>query len=73
MIANLTDTDNFMADNHVYKKRMPIQLFYVYENKNVNEQNKIEDNILGNIGWNKSDETYLPSERVWQVVYYFEI
>ena len=73
LVAYSTDTDNFMADNHVYKKRMPIKMDYTYENKNQIEQNKIEDIILGDIGWNKTEETYYPTENVWQVSYFFEI
>lgn len=73
LISIISDTNNFMADNYVYKKSQPIQLYYIYENKNITEQNKIEDIILGDIGWNKSEETYLPSEGVWQVIYNFEI
>ena len=36
-------------------------------------ENKIEDNILGDIPWNKTEETYLLDEDVWQVSYFFEI
>ena len=68
-----TDTDNFMADNKVYKKNIPIQLDYTYINKDITEQNKIEDIILKDIPWNKSDETYLSDEDVWQVSYFFDI
>lgn len=73
LVAYTTDTDNFMADNHVYQKRTPIKMDYTYENKNQAEQNKIEDHILADIGWNKTEELYLSSENVWQVSYFFEI
>lgn len=73
LVAFLTDTDNFMADNHVYKKQVPIKMDYTYENKNLDEQNKIEDNILYDVGWNKTEEIYLANEDVWQVSYLFEI
>lgn len=73
LIAIITDTNNFMADNKVYKKHTPIQLDYTYENKDLTEQNKIEDIILSDVAWNKTEETYLPDERVWQVSYFFEI
>lgn len=66
-------TDNFMADNKVYKKDTSIQLDYTYLVKDITEQNKIEDIILGDIAWNKSDETYLSDEDVWQVSYFFDI
>lgn len=73
LVAITRDTTNFMADNHVYEKDVPIELLYVFENKNITEQNKIEDNILFDVGWNKTEEIYLSAENVWQVSYYFYI
>ena len=73
LVAISTGTDNFMADNKVYSKDIPIQLDYTYLVKDLAMQNKIEDNILGDIPWNKTDETYLSDEDVWQVSYFFEI
>ena len=73
LIAFQTASDNFFADNLVYLKDKPIQLDYTYIEKNEEEQNKIEDEILSDIAWNKSDETYLQDEEVWQVSYFFEI
>ena len=73
LVAICRDTNNFMADNKVYSKDIPIQLDYTYLVKDLAMQNKIEDNILGDIPWNKTDETYLSDEDVWQVSYFFEI
>lgn len=73
LVAIATGTDNFMADNKVYSKDIPIQLDYTYLVKDLTMQNKIEDEILGDRAWNKSDETYLSDEDVWQVSYFFEI
>lgn len=73
LVAIATGTDNFMADNKVYSKDTPIQLDYTYLVKDLAIQNKIEDEILDDIAWNKSDETYLADEEVWQVSYFFEI
>ena len=73
LIAICRDSDNFMADNKVYLKDIPIQLDYTYLVKDLVMQNKIEDEILDDIAWNKSDETYLTDEKVWQVSYFFEI
>ena len=73
LVAITNDTDNFMADNKVFYNKTPIQLDYTYIDKNLEEQNKIENEILGNIPWNKTDETYLQDEDVWQVSYFFEI
>lgn len=73
LVAISTGSNNFMADNKVYLKDIPIQLDYTYLVKDLTMQNKIEDEILGDIAWNKSDETYLADEDVWQVSYFFEI
>ena len=73
LIAITRETDNFMADDKAYFVKTPIQLDYTYEDKNVEEQEKIEKNILGDFAWNKTEETYLSDERVWQVSYFFEI
>lgn len=73
LVAIITNTDNFMADNEVYYKNIPIQLDYTYLYKDVEEQNKIEDIILKGIAWNKTEETYLADEQIWQVSYFFEI
>ena len=66
-------TENFMADNKVYVKDTPIQLDYIFVDKNPEEQAKIEDAILFDVAWNKTDEVYIENERVWQVSYYFEL
>lgn len=73
LVAIMRQTDNFMADNRVYSKDTPIQLDYTYIDKDIEMQNKIENNILGDIAWNKTEETYLSEEKIWQVSYFFEI
>lgn len=73
LIATSTATENFMADNVVYHKNIPIQLDYTYIEKNLDEQEKIENEILGDIAWDKTEETYLQDEDVWQVSYFFEL
>ena len=73
LVAITTGTNNFKADNKVYLKHTPIQLDYTYLVKDLKMQNKIEDEILSDIAWDKSEETYLPDEDVWQVSYFFEI
>lgn len=73
LIAICRETNNFMADNKVYLKDTPIQLDYTYINKDIEMQNKIENEILGDVAWNKTEETYLSDEKIWQVSYFFEI
>lgn len=73
LVATIRDTDNFMADNKTYFSPIPIKLDHTYITKSLEEQNKIENEILGDIAWNKTEETYLQNEEVWQVSYFFEI
>ena len=73
LIVVTRDTDNFKADNIVYMKKTPIQLDYTYIDKNITEQNKIENIILADVAWDKTEEVYLSDEKVWQVSYFFEI
>lgn len=73
LVAIMRQTDNFMADNRVYSKDTPIQLDYTYIDKDIDMQNKIENEILGDIAWDKTEETYLSDEGIWQVSYFFEI
>lgn len=73
LIAIETESNNFVADNIVFLKKKTIKLDYTYIDKNIEEQNKIEDYILKDIIWNKTEETYLSDEKIWQVSYLFEI
>lgn len=73
LVAKISDTDNFMADNKVYYGSIPIKLDYTYIVKNLEEQEKIENEVLGDIAWNKTEDTYLQDEEVWQVSYFFEL
>lgn len=73
LVAITGDSNNFKADDKVYLKKSQIQLDYTYIDKDVDEQNKIEDIILSDVAWEKTEETYLSDEQIWQVSYFFEI
>lgn len=73
LVAICRETNNFMADNKVYLKETLIQLDYTYINKDIDMQSKIENEILGDVAWNKTEEAYLSDEKIWQVSYFFEI
>ncbi len=73
LVAITIGSNNFMADNRVYKKQTPVKLDYTYIDKDIEYQNKLEDEVLGDVAWNKTDETYLQDEEIWQVSYFFEI
>ena len=57
----------------VGSKNTPIKLDYTYLEKDLDTENNIEKEILGDIAWNKTEETYLSDEDIWQVSYFFEI
>ena len=73
LVALCKGSTNYFADNKVYYKKIPVQLDYTYLDKNEIEQLRIEEEVLKDIAWNKSDETYLPDEKIWQVSYFFEL
>ena len=73
IVVKEIESNNFMADDKVYKKKVMVQLDYTYLDKNVEEQNKIEDIILSDIAWEKTEEIYFADEECWQVSYNFEI
>lgn len=73
IIAIIAESNNVMADDRIYLKKEKIQLDYTYISKDIEMQNKIENEILGDVVWNKTEETYLSDEKIWQVSYFFEI
>ena len=73
LVITSEESTNFSADDKAFFTKTPVELEYTYKDKNLNDQNKIENNILKDFSWRKSDETYLSNERVWQVSYFFEI
>ena len=73
LVCTMTDTNNFMADNKVYVKDYPVQLEFIYKEKDLSLEAIIEDTILGDIAWNKTEETYLEDENIFEVSYFFEL
>lgn len=73
LLAICVGSNNFMADNKVYKNSMLIKLDYTYIDKDVEQQSKIENIILSDIAWNKGEETYLENEEIFQTSYFFEL
>lgn len=73
LIAICRGTNNYMADNKVYVKDTSVQLDYTYLHKDLEMQSKIENEILSDVAWNKTEEIYLSDEEVWQVSYFFKI
>ena len=73
LAATEMSSGNFIADNRVYKKIKNLKMDYTFINKDLTTENIIENNILGDIPWEKTDEVYLQDEKCWQVSYFFDI
>ena len=73
VVAVVQDSNNFVADNKVYKKIQAIELYYTYKVKSVETEELIENTILDGVVWRKGDEEYFYDSNVWQVIYYFNI
>ena len=68
-----TDTDNFFADDKVYKVIQYIDIELYSEKKDEASEKLIEAALdANNIGWNK-DEEYISSENMFEVVYTISI
>lgn len=72
-VALETETTNFFAENKVYHRVGNIQLDITMNYIDLNLINKIENKILYDVCWNKSEMTYLSDEKIWQISYFFEI
>lgn len=73
LYAIVSDSNNFIADNKVYKKIDSVELHYVFTTKDVTIEETIENIVLGDVAWRKDNEDYFSSDNVWEVVYYFNI
>ena len=62
-----------MADNRVFSRIGQIQLDLTMNFLDFDLIKKVEEKILFDVCWNKTEETYLKDEGIWQVSYFFEI
>lgn len=73
LVALETETDNFMADNKVFSRKGRIQLDLTMDYIDFDLIDKVENKILYDVCWNKTDTTYVSDEKIWQISYFFEI
>ena len=73
LVALETETDNFMADNKVFSRKGRIQLDLTMDYIDFDLIDKVENKILYDVCWNKTEATYLSDEKIWQISYFFEI
>ena len=68
-----TYTDNFFADDQVYKVIQYIDIELYSENKDEASEKLIEATLdANNIGWNKEEE-YISTEDMYEVIYSISI
>lgn len=73
LAATEVASSNFLADNLVYKRIKNLKMDYTFVDKDIETEDIIENTILQDVVWEKSDEVYLQDEKCWQVSYFFDI
>lgn len=73
LVALETETDNLFAENKVYCRIRRIQLDLTMDYIDFDLIDKVENKILYDVCWNKTETTYLSDEEIWQISYFFEI
>ena len=73
LVYKVTSTNNFIADNKVYKKIRKVDLELYTENKNEELEEKLETILCENEVVFNCFETYIQSEDVYQVIYEISI
>ena len=72
LVAHITQSNNFGADNIVYKRKNIIQLELTTDYIDLELEEQIETKILFDTYWEKY-ETDIESEKIHNVSYFFEI
>lgn len=68
-----TQTDNFMADNHVYEVIQGVEIELYSEMKDLEAESALEATLNENdIPWQKYEE-YIDSEEMYQITYDVEV
>lgn len=66
------DSDNFIADNKIYFEKCNARLELTTDFRDRELEKRAEKEILYDIIW-KREVTYIQSEKIWNVSYFFEI
>ena len=72
LMSTEIDSDNFGADDKVYFKSSNARLELTTDFRDRDLEKRIETEILLDIYWEK-EVTYIQSEKVWNVSYFFNI
>lgn len=72
LMSTEVETNNFMADNKIYYEIINTRLELTTDIRDRSLEKRIEKEILYDIVW-KKEINYIPSEKVWNASYFFEI
>lgn len=72
LMSTEIDSDNFSADDSIYFEKANTRLELTTDNRDRKLEKRIEKEILFDVIW-KRGVTYIQSEKIWNVSYFFEI
>lgn len=72
LMSTEINSDNFIADNKIYFKKCNARLELTTDSRDRELEKRVEEEILFDIIWEK-EITYIQSEKVWNISYFFEI
>ena len=72
LMSTEIDSDNFIADNKIYFKKCNARLELTTDSRDRELEKRIEEEILFDIIWER-EVTYIQTEKVWNISYFFEI
>ena len=72
LMSTEIDSDNFIADNKIYFEKCNARLELTTDSRDRELEKRIEEEILFDIIWEK-EVTYIQTEKVWNISYFFEI
>lgn len=72
LMSTELESNNFVADNSIYIEKCNARLELTTDTRDRFLEKRIEQEILYDIIWLK-EITYISSERIWNISYYFEI
>lgn len=72
LMSTEVESDNFLADNKVYFEKSNARLELTTDIRDRELEKRVEQEILYDIVWNR-EVTYIQSEKIWNVSYFFEI
>lgn len=74
IVYTTPSTSNFNADDRVYLKQQNITIEYYFDKKDFSIEKQIEDTFdKHDICWERTDEIYIDSEKMFVIYYDFQL